>query len=274
MFKILSQQRRWVGGVVVTAAATATSVNSIQCRGISHFRQPMLQVTEPVKLYQYDVCPFCNKVQAFLEYQGIPFEKVEVNPLTKKEIKFSEYKMVPLAIINGQQVNGSSAIIETLMGQNIISEREKEWCSWVDSHLVHLLPPNIYRTPSEALESFNYITSNSNFSVVEGIVMRYAGAAVMFLIAKRSKEKYGLSDNPRQDLFDAVEHWSSNGIKSSLYHGGDEPDAADLAVYGVLRSIVGDNYETWKDLENHSFASRNAFFKWFEAMKNSVNNNL
>lgn len=34
------------------------------------------------------------------------------------------------------------------------------WFSWVDNHLVHMLSPNIYRTTSEALESFDYITSN------------------------------------------------------------------------------------------------------------------
>lgn len=33
-------------------------------------------------------------------------------------------------------------------------------CRWVDNHLVHILSPNIYRNPSEALESFEYITSN------------------------------------------------------------------------------------------------------------------
>lgn len=30
---------------------------------------------------------------------------------------------------------------------------------WVDNHLVHVLSPNIYRTVSEALESFDYITT-------------------------------------------------------------------------------------------------------------------
>lgn len=33
-------------------------------------------------------------------------------------------------------------------------------CRWVDNHLVHVLSPNIYRNTSEALESFEYITSN------------------------------------------------------------------------------------------------------------------
>jgi hypothetical protein len=38
-------------------------------------------------------------------------------------------------------------------------------CRWVDNHLVHLLSPNIYRTPKEALEAFDYLaTSGRCFS--------------------------------------------------------------------------------------------------------------
>ena len=56
-----------------------------------------------VKLYQYQNCPFCCKVRAFLDYYGIDYEKVEVNPLLKSEIKFSEYRKVPIAIVDGNQ---------------------------------------------------------------------------------------------------------------------------------------------------------------------------
>ena len=56
-----------------------------------------------VKLYQYHNCPFCCKVRAFLDYYGIDYEKVEVNPLLKGEIKFSTYRKVPIAIVNEQQ---------------------------------------------------------------------------------------------------------------------------------------------------------------------------
>lgn len=37
-------------------------------------------------------------------------------------------------------------------------------CRWVDDHLVHMLSPNIYRTTSEALESFDYIAKHGLFS--------------------------------------------------------------------------------------------------------------
>jgi len=45
---------------------------------------------------------------AFLDYYDIPYKVVEVNPLSKKEIKWSEYKKVPIIMIDGEQLNDSS----------------------------------------------------------------------------------------------------------------------------------------------------------------------
>lgn len=33
------------------------------------------------------ICPFCNKIKALLDLHGLEYEMVDVNPLTKKEIK-------------------------------------------------------------------------------------------------------------------------------------------------------------------------------------------
>lgn len=61
-----------------------------------------------VVLYQYQACPFCNKIRAFLDYYDIPYKIVEVNPLSKKEIKWSDYKKVPILVVDGQQMVDSS----------------------------------------------------------------------------------------------------------------------------------------------------------------------
>ena len=65
-------------------------------------------------LYQYDVCPFCNKVKAMLDFHGIPYDVVEVNPLMKSELAFSEYKKVPVLVVDGEQLNDSSHIMKTM----------------------------------------------------------------------------------------------------------------------------------------------------------------
>jgi microsomal prostaglandin-E synthase 2 len=43
-----------------------------------------------------------------LDYYDIPYKIVEVNPLSKKEIKFSEYKKVPILMVDGEQLVDSS----------------------------------------------------------------------------------------------------------------------------------------------------------------------
>ena len=57
-------------------------------------------------LYQYATCPFCNKVRAFLDFYDVDYEIVEVNPLLRKEIKFSDYRKVPILTKGSQQVRG------------------------------------------------------------------------------------------------------------------------------------------------------------------------
>lgn len=56
-------------------------------------------------LYQYKTCPFCSKVRAFLDYHGLPYEIVEVNPVMRQEIKWSAYRKVPILMVNSEVVS-------------------------------------------------------------------------------------------------------------------------------------------------------------------------
>lgn len=47
-------------------------------------------------------------VAAFLDYHDIVYKVVEVNPRGKKEIKWSEYKKVPILVVDGEQLNDST----------------------------------------------------------------------------------------------------------------------------------------------------------------------
>ena len=51
-----------------------------------------------ITLYQYQPCPFCGKVRAFLDFYGLSYNIVEVNPVTKKQLYWSAYKKVPTII--------------------------------------------------------------------------------------------------------------------------------------------------------------------------------
>ncbi|KAK8945977.1 hypothetical protein KSP40_PGU018503 [Platanthera guangdongensis] len=193
-----------------------------------------------VVLYQYEACPFCNKVKAFLDYHDIPYKVVEVNPFGKKEIKWSDYKKVPILVVDGEQLVESSDIIDKLNQKihpenAITDEEESKWRRWVDEHLVHVLSPNIYRTIPEALESFEYITTHGNFKFHERLTAKYAGATVMYLVSKKLKKKYNITDE-RAALYEAAETWSK-AVDGRDFLGGSRPNLADLSVFGVLRPI-------------------------------------
>jgi len=44
---------------------------------------------------------------------------------------------------------------------------------WVDNHLVHVLSPNIYRSVPEALESFDYITTQGKILTESLSIVNY-----------------------------------------------------------------------------------------------------
>ena len=215
-----------------------------------------------VTLYQYAVCPFCNKVRATLDYYNVPYRIVEVNPLLKGEIKWSKYKKVPIVTLDGEQHNNSSDIMRDLksvygapapsffrMSKAAVQKAEKEearWLKWVDDSLVHYLSPNIYRNATEAMQAFDYITKEGNFGYWEREAARYAGAAAMYsLVHLKLKKKYNIV-NEREELYEKLDEFvDAIGTKRDFL-GGKTPNLADIAVFGVIRAISG--MDTFTDI--------------------------
>lgn len=81
---------------------------------INEFDKSNLQLV----LFQYQTCPFCCKVRAYLDARGISYEIVEVDAVLRQAIKWSGYKKVPilLAKVDGgyQQLVDSTAIMSIL----------------------------------------------------------------------------------------------------------------------------------------------------------------
>lgn len=145
---------------------------------------------------------------------------------------------------------------------------ERKWRQWVDTDFVHKLSPNVYRTPSEALAAFQWFDTAggwaNHFSTWERYLVIYVGAAAMWLIGKRLKYKYGLDQDVRESLYMDCRTWMSAVKKrGGKFHGGDEPDLADLAVYGCLGAIAG--CEAFADaLANTNIGD------WYGRMKDAV----
>lgn len=80
----------------------------------------LFQVSPPgggpkLTLYQYKTCPFCSKVRAFLDYHGLPYEIVEVNPVMRQEIKWSVYRKVPILMVDDDVVRPLNLKFRTLV---------------------------------------------------------------------------------------------------------------------------------------------------------------
>jgi len=152
-------------------------------------------------LYQYKICPYCNKVKAVLDFLGIPYSALEVNPVTKEEIKgddFDGYKKVPVTRIGGEQVNDSPVILGRILelaaerGEVIgaIDDEQRKWMEWVDRKLAVLLFPNITRSMDESMQAFAYIWDVPHFTTFAKVLNRYAGAVAMRLAQGKIKKKF------------------------------------------------------------------------------------
>lgn len=242
-----------------------------------------LDLFPPITLYQYEVCPFCCKVKAFLDYHKIPYEAVEVNPLTKGELKWSQYKKVPVITLGDEQLNDSSFIITKLAekidewkseqqtktswfkktdSQTSSNDDELKWRKWVDERFVRIITANIYRSWGESWTTFDYITEHGNFNIATRHAARVFGTTLMWGIGMRMPKKYNITGDLREALYAAANDWV-DAVGEREFMGGNEPNLADLAVFGVIRSVVGT--PAFNDLMHNS-----SILPWYKRMMDSV----
>jgi len=203
-----------------------------------------------VQLYQYEICPFCCKVKAFLDWQKQSYRTIEVNPLSKAEIKFSEkYRKVPIAMVDGEQVNDSLDIIKKVAASlensgaeaSILNSMEdaetQKWLTWADKELAVLLFPNITRNFGESFEAFQYISEVPTFGASAKMLNQLAGSLAMWLANGKLKKKYNITDE-RKQLSETLETWVA-AVGDGPFLRGSALSVADVAVYGVISSIRG-----------------------------------
>lgn len=225
-----------------------------------------------LKLYQYEVCPFCCKVKAVLDYKKIPYEKIEVNPMTHEELEgvpgAVEYDKVPVLVDGNQVVFESNDIIRYLdqkfSNRSIVSQDETRraqqegWIRFADDELVQILPANIYRNIPEALHSFKYITKIGKFPRWKRYYLALGGAIAMTIVAKKGIKKRGITD-PRKALQESLQKLSA-GLSGKKFLGGDTPDVSDLVCAGVLSSVR--EMKVWPFI-----AAQKSIAEWYQRVR-------
>lgn len=203
-------------------------------------------------LYQYRICPYCNKVKALFDFLGIEYEAIEVNPLGKPEMRKlgHHFKTVPVMVHRGKggketRIGDSSEIysyvLERSLDTNAISvissDVDKNWSRLVDEKLAVLLFPNISRTFGESFRAFRYVHDVPSFSVATQYKSRFVGAFAMWAFARRKVMRKHNIEDEREALRNALEIFGSELSRSPYLSGIDKPGVADVAAFGCLRAI-------------------------------------
>eukprot|EP00397_Hematodinium_sp_SG-2012_P059385 GEMP01076039.1.p1 GENE.GEMP01076039.1~~GEMP01076039.1.p1 ORF type:complete len:227 (+),score=4.29 GEMP01076039.1:24-704(+) len=222
-------------------------------------------------LYSFRICPFCNKAKSALRYLRIPYSGIEVNPLTRKEIRglVPGYNRVPIAQINDVAIGGSLEIIQKAMetlsprrteegfSDHFFSESARKWHDWSDTKFAIYLYPSITRSFSESYKMMGYV--HDLFPAYQAWPIRTLGAFGMSMAHSKIKKKYDIEDE-RACLWNATEEWEKH--VGSSFGGGDRPDLGDISVYGCIKGL--DFIPIYQE-----FLQRPVFSAWFDRMEES-----
>lgn len=202
-------------------------------------------------LYQFELCPYCHKVKAGIELKNLPYHRVEVNPLNKKEIKdFADdengRKKVPIVKLGDDVRRESSAILRWLdeVGEGArplradaaVAERADEIDAWVDADLIQILPTVLYGTWGESIRAAKLTAKTSNFSRWDNMKVSMFGSVVMKMIAKRILKRRG-EGKSGPELFEGQLDKLEEYIGEQQFLCGDAPNLADASVHGALTCV-------------------------------------
>lgn len=249
--------------------------------------QPILGSAEvfrstKLSLYQYETCPYCAKLKAYLDYNSISYDEIEVSPMTKKEISHSLFKKVPQLQLgnNGPFLVDSSTIIDLLHPifhpqHPERTDSDKEWQKR-HSKLLGLLVINTNRNISEARERFAY-AKNTNFSFKEKFMisqfmpLAMYGVKRMFIKPRLIKEGiYDPKMDERTALYQEINYWIYEGLNGNQLQGGESPSIADIETFGILRSMAP--FPIFKDIQEN--VKQPEFSSWYSKMEELTNHSL
>lgn len=205
-------------------------------------------MAKPV-LYQFALCPFCNKVRAALDLKGIDYDMVEVSPRSKKELPElpeGTPKKVPV-LKAGEDVIQDSTNILAYVEKNLpgkmsfraedeaVQKRAEEIEDWVDSQFIEALPTVLYADKKGAAQAAKIVADGTNLGFFGKMAVRHFGAKGMQKIPPRILERNGRTDGKAWVLenLDQFEDW----LGDQQFILGDALNIADVAMQGAVTCV-------------------------------------
>nr|GEU57543.1 putative ribonuclease H-like domain-containing protein [Tanacetum cinerariifolium] len=159
----------------------------------------------------------------FLEYYGISRKIVEVDPIYKREFKWSDFKKLPVLMVDGEKMVNTSGLINEMVKRmhldsvtvddvtdptlfNCIAFDGNLYCRCADTTLLAVLQLNVYRSLSRALEASDYRWSHGDVNDAMGLKKKtvVVTSDLLALIAEKmksanKKQEYVKSDDKSDD---------------------------------------------------------------------------
>ena len=228
-------------------------------------------------LYQFALCPFCNKVRAGLQLKGVPFEEVEVSPRSKVELPSlpeGAPRKVPVLEVGSTVLWDSTRILSQLdeafpdtlrftPADEAMRLRADTMEQWVDDQFIESLPPVLYGTWREATRASKVIAKHSRFGTGEGLAVKFGGPLIMHAVAKRILKRNGRTDAHawvRENL-----DYFEQELGERDFVCEDTLTVADVAMHGALTCISP--FPIFENVESRP--RLHAWFERVEAMKKS-----
>ena len=215
-------------------------------------------------IYCFETCPFCFKVKALLGSRGIKYSKVEVDPTFKTQLKWSNWEKVPIFVdVDGTQVNDSNHILHYIDSNDSESfpklgedPEQDRWMDFSNQILGKSIVAVIYTSYRTSVQALDYVTRVDKFSFGSRLINKWLGGFIMRMVGKSRAKMFDLQ--PRENLQYQLDVMSE-AIRGDFF-GKDEPNGADYANFGILRSMQGLN--GFDIVENHNIVSG-----WYRRMQ-------
>ena len=213
--------------------------------GVQKVLVPERVVNDLPTMYCFETCPFCFKVKALLGSRDIEYSKVEVDPTFKTQLKWSDWGMVPVFVdVDGTQVNDSNYILHYIDSNDSDSfprigedPDQDRWMDFSNKILGKSIVAVIYTSYRTSLQALDYVTKVDNFSFGSRLINKWLGAFIMRMVGKSRAKMFELP--PRENLQYQLDEMSK-AIEGDFF-GKKEPNGADYANFGILRSMQGLN---------------------------------
>ncbi len=247
--------------------------NPVSERGVDRASSGVQRLSVPERviggkptLYLFQSCPFCWKVRALLSHKGVDFHTVEVDPMKKGELAWSEWTAVPVFVdSDGTQVNDSNDILHYINsnfeGGNIFPDsgedsHQDEWMDFSGGVLGKSIVPVIYSSYGASRKALSYVSEVESFSRFQKWKAVWLGGVVMRMVGKSRGKMFDLP--PDENLLHQMNEMS--GGMNGDFFGGEVPNGADWANYGILRAMKG--------LNGHELVTTHSVVgPWFERMR-------